>query len=210
MVEAHRASGGERRLHAGGVLGLDADDVHLRPDELDVRGDARRETAAADRHVDRADRAGTLPDDLHGDRPLPGDDVGVVEGVDEHQLFGRGPLEGVLVGGVEAVAEQDHLGAELARPRATLIVAVVVGITTTAATPRCRADMATPWAWLPADAQITPRARSARSRAAILLWAPRSLNEKASCRSSRFSSTSTPRRLERWGIGSRGVSTARS
>ena len=37
---------------------------------------------------------------------------------------------------------------------------VVVGITMTARTPIFCADSASPWAWLPAEAQITPRASS--------------------------------------------------
>jgi hypothetical protein len=39
-----------------------------------------------------------------------------------------------------------------------LIAGVVVGMMT-ARTPSRLADRATPWAWLPAEAQITPRLR---------------------------------------------------
>ena len=46
---------------------------------------------------------------------------------------------------------------------------VVVGITTRARQSRRAADRATPCAWLPAEAQTTPRARSAGDRCAILL-----------------------------------------
>ena len=48
-------------------------------------------------------------------------------------------------------------------------------ITISAPSPRCRAANATPWAWLPALAVITPRRRSASDRWAMRLYAPRSL-----------------------------------
>ena len=72
------------------------------------------------------------------------------------------------VGLVEAVAEEDHLGAARL-DRVHLHVGVVTGITMTALAPRRFAARATPCAWLPAEAQITPRPRSSRDRWAILL-----------------------------------------
>jgi hypothetical protein len=50
-----------------------------------------------------------------------------------------------------------------------LIAGVVVGMTITARVPSRLADSATPWAWLPAEAQITPRLSTAGLRWAILL-----------------------------------------
>jgi hypothetical protein len=50
-----------------------------------------------------------------------------------------------------------------------LICGVVVGITITARMPSFCADSATPWAWLPAEAQITPCFSCAGVRWAILL-----------------------------------------
>ncbi len=47
------------------------------------------------------------------------------------------------------------------RTASTLIAGVVRGITIVAGIPSLRADSATPCAWLPADAQITPN-RAAR------------------------------------------------
>lgn len=49
------------------------------------------------------------------------------------------------------------------------------------------AASATPCAWFPADEQMTPLASSDFGILAILLNAPRSLNEKTGCKSSRFS-----------------------
>jgi hypothetical protein len=56
-----------------------------------------------------------------------------------------------------------------------LISGVVSGITMTARMPRCRAEKATPWAWLPALAATTPRARSCMVMCAMRLCAPRIL-----------------------------------
>ena len=50
-----------------------------------------------------------------------------------------------------------------------LICGVVVGMTITARQPSLAADSATPWAWLPAEAQMTPRLRFSADRLAILL-----------------------------------------
>jgi hypothetical protein len=46
---------------------------------------------------------------------------------------------------------------------------VVTGMTIVAFMPRRCADSATPWAWLPAEAQITPAARSAADRRVMRL-----------------------------------------
>ena len=51
----------------------------------------------------------------------------------------------------------------------TLMRGVVTGITMVAVVPSFWAPSATPWAWLPALAQITPRASCAGVRCAILL-----------------------------------------
>jgi hypothetical protein len=50
-----------------------------------------------------------------------------------------------------------------------LICGVVVGITITARQPSLAADSATPCAWLPAEAQITPRLSFSGDSWAILL-----------------------------------------
>ena len=55
-----------------------------------------------------------LAQDLHADRALPGDDVGVVERVDERQSPLARHLDRLLVGVVEIVAVQHHLPAEVA------------------------------------------------------------------------------------------------
>ena len=55
--------------HGVGTLGLDADDLHVRSDGLDVRGDTRDETAAADGH-EHVLHAGQLAHHLHAHRAL--------------------------------------------------------------------------------------------------------------------------------------------
>ena len=67
-----------------------------------------------------------------------------------------------------AVAVQHDLGAERAH-RVDLERGVVVGITTSARQPSRRAPSATPCAWLPAEAQMTPRASASGPSCAILL-----------------------------------------
>ena len=87
---------------------------------------------------------------------------------------------------------------------------MVTGMTIVASQPRRWAERATPWAWLPAEAAMTPRRSSSGERRAILLYAPRSLKEKTGCKSSRLSSTLLPSRRDRLTASSRGVSTATS
>ena len=53
----------------------------------------RDQAAAADRHEDRVDLVAVmLAQDLHGDRALAGDHVGVVEGMHEDQSARRAPI----------------------------------------------------------------------------------------------------------------------
>ena len=100
--------------------------------------------------------------------------------------------------------------ASSASTAAILMCGVVTGITMVATQPSRRAASATPCAWLPADAAMTPRPRSAAESWAILLYAPRSLNENTGCWSSRFSRTRLPRRRDNAGASSSGVSIATS
>ncbi len=90
------------------------------------------------------------------------------------------------------------------------MLGVVTGMTITARQPSFCAASATPCAWLPADEQITPRLSSSRVRPDILLYAPRSLNENTGCMSSRLSMRRLPRRAERLGAKSSGVTSATS
>ena len=79
-VEHHALARRDGGLHGGGVVGLDADHLHVGPQELDVGGDAGREAAAADGHEDGLDGLRVLLQDLHPHRALAGDDVRVVVG----------------------------------------------------------------------------------------------------------------------------------
>src|SRR3954454_17475706 len=81
---------------------------------------------------------------------------------------------------------------------------------TVAGIPSSRAAQATAWPWFPALAAITPAARSASPSCAILLTAPRILNEPVRCRFSAFSHTRAPVRRESVSEPYTGVSRARS
>src|SRR5215467_13958215 len=66
-----------------------------------------------------------------------------------------------------------------------------------ARTPASRAAHATAWPWLPALAATTPAARSSSPSNAILLTAPRTLNEPVRWRFSAFSQSSRPASRDR-------------
>ena len=96
----HRPAGGERAGERGGPLGLHGDHPDVRTAGLDRGRDPRDQAPAPGADDDRGD-VRALVEDLQADRALPGDDVGVLEGVDEHR---SGPL-GVLGGGHERLGE---------------------------------------------------------------------------------------------------------
>jgi hypothetical protein len=74
-----------------------------------------------------------------------------------------GERQGVFAGFVVGVAVQDDLGAEVA-DRLILIAGVVLGHDDGGAQAQhLRAASATPWAWLPADAVMTPRVHRAKA-----------------------------------------------
>ena len=110
-IEHHALAGRDRGLHGGGVVGLDADDLHVGPQELDKSRDAGSETAAADGNEDRLDRPGVLLQDLHPDRALARDDVRIVIGrhIGEAALLAE--RLGMLGGLVEIVADDDGIAA---------------------------------------------------------------------------------------------------
>jgi hypothetical protein len=116
VVELDSPPRRQRTRHRVGVDRLHTDDPDLRAHTLDVRGDAGGELAAADRHEDRIDRTLALAQDLHGDRSLPGDDVGIVVGMHECGTALFLQRQRVLVGIAVRVAFQDDMrAARLAR-----------------------------------------------------------------------------------------------
>ncbi len=98
--------------HGIRISHLDADDFDLRTDRFDVCCDTGNETAAADGYEDGVDGVSVLVEDLHRDGPLPCDDVGVVEGMDEDGVLLLGQFEGVEVGIGVAIAMKDDITAE--------------------------------------------------------------------------------------------------
>ena len=124
---------------------------------LDRGGDAGEQPAAAGRHDDGPD-VGALLEDLQADGALPGDDVGVVEGVDQHRAgLGRRTAcardERLVDGRARGSAPRRRTRGwpspwGSARPS---------GMNTVAWMPSSCAASATPCAWLPALAATTPR-----------------------------------------------------
>src|SRR6266702_1268106 len=91
--------------HGGVLLGFDADDADLGVGLFERAADAADEPAAADGHDYRLN-VGDLLEQLEGDGALSGDDVGIVEGVDEGAAFFDAAAHGffvsfVVVGAVE-------------------------------------------------------------------------------------------------------------
>ena len=83
VVEVDARAGLQRPVHRVGLERLDADDLHVGPQRLDVPGDAGDEAAAADGHEDGREMVLAVTQDLGADRPLPGDDERIVEGMNE-------------------------------------------------------------------------------------------------------------------------------
>ena len=97
LLQDHPLPRRQRRVQGRGVLGLDADDAGLRPQRLDVGGNAGDEAAASDFDEHRVERLALLTHDLPPHRALPGDDVLIVERRNEdHPAFGREPFRPLL------------------------------------------------------------------------------------------------------------------
>ena len=117
LVELHAPARLERAVHRVGVGRLDADDADLGAQPLHVSGDAGNEPAAADRHENRMDRLRVLAQDLHADRALARDHVGIVVGMHEREFLAALERSGVLVGFVVGVAVQHDFRAARRAPR---------------------------------------------------------------------------------------------
>ncbi len=84
-MQLHAFAGTHRAQHRVGVAHLHTDDLDLGPHRLEVGSHARHQPAPADGDEHRIDRLGVLPEDLHSDRALTGDHLGIVEWVHERQ-----------------------------------------------------------------------------------------------------------------------------
>ena len=111
VFEADDFSGFDGLLHATGVVCLHADDFDAGADLFDERGNARRQSAAADGDEDGMDVVGTLAHDFHADRALSGNHVGVVKRGDVGQFFFFCQLHRVIVGIVVGNAFEDDFSA---------------------------------------------------------------------------------------------------
>ena len=98
--QRHGLAGRNRGRHLRRALRLDGDDSHRGLRQLDRRGDARGQPAAADRHEHGAD-VGTLLEDLEAQVPWPDDDLLVIE----RRHDGQAALARFLLGARLAIEE---------------------------------------------------------------------------------------------------------
>ena len=87
-VQRHRVSGGQRRRIGRGVRGLDAHQSHIGQRLTQTEADPSQQPTTAGAHRDGADLR-VLFGDLEANRRLAGNDIRVVEGMDQHSA---GPL----------------------------------------------------------------------------------------------------------------------
>jgi hypothetical protein len=99
--------------HGVRIVRLHADDLDVRGDALDVDADAADEPAAADAAEDGLEVLQVrLPQQLHADGALAGDDVRVVEGWDADQAVQLLEARGLCLCRVEVGAVQDDAAAQ--------------------------------------------------------------------------------------------------
>ena len=100
-------------MHRRRVGRIDADDANLRMHVFEIGGDTGDEAAAADRNEHGIDVAARLPRDLHADRALSGDDVRVIERMDEDHLPLAGDDQRAFVGTVVVITVQYDLATQI-------------------------------------------------------------------------------------------------
>jgi hypothetical protein len=112
LVQQHPASGGQRLVHRVGLERLDADDLDVRTQCLDIAGNAGDQSAPAngDEHGRQIARA--LAQEFVANRPLSGDDERVVERMNQRRP-GLAPQDLALLPGLGvAVAMQEYVGSK--------------------------------------------------------------------------------------------------
>ena len=112
FVENDRLAGVDGADHGVGVVGFYADDLDVRRDAFDVDAYSCDEPAAADAAEDGFEFLEVgLPEELHADCALAGDDVGVVERGDVGELVDFGKACCFDFGGVKVIAFEDYCAA---------------------------------------------------------------------------------------------------
>ncbi len=101
--------GGE---HGGDAGSLNPNDFDFGVGFLEGAGDAADQATAADGD-ENGFGEGVLAEDLEADGALAGDDIRVIEGVNEGEAFGGGAAFGLGEGFVETLAEEDDFAAEV-------------------------------------------------------------------------------------------------
>ena len=90
---------------------LDADNLHFRAQVFQIGANTRNQTAPAHRHKNRVQRIGVLSNDLHPDRALTGNDIGIIKRVDERVAFRVDEFHRMRKGVVKTVALQNDFRA---------------------------------------------------------------------------------------------------
>ena len=114
-VQFHHFSRVKGRRHARRLCRFDPHDFDLRVQHLGQRSYAGDQSAAAHRHQDVIHRRKFLHD-LHGDRPLTGGDIRIIERMDECIALFLGQFACICIGIVIYIPVQDHFSAHALRP----------------------------------------------------------------------------------------------
>ncbi|KPB92289.1 Uncharacterized protein AC502_5511 [Pseudomonas syringae pv. maculicola] len=110
LAQHHALARRHRRLQAVGVVGLDADDLDLRPQVFHVRCNPCNQAAATDRHKDRVQLPRLLTEDFHRHSALPGNGVGVVIRMDVDEALLLDQFQRIGQRFREGIAVQHHRG----------------------------------------------------------------------------------------------------
>ena len=109
VLQRHPLALGHRLGHGARVAHLHANHLHLGAHRFDVAGHTRDQAAAANGHKHRVQRPGVLAQQLHGNRALAGDHIGVVKRVHKGHALLLLQHQGMGVGVGVALTMQHHL-----------------------------------------------------------------------------------------------------
>ncbi len=152
-----RMAGIQRRFQAGGVFRFDGNDFDLRHQLFDQHRHACGQAAAAHRHKDAVEM-GILLQQLQRQRALPGNHHRVIERRHQGEALLLRQLNRFGFGFVKVGAVQQHFAAETAHRIDFDVRGGHRHHDQRFDAQAERDENATPCAWLPAEAVITPRA----------------------------------------------------
>ena len=112
MPQGDRLASFDRASHRVRVVGFDADNANIGSHLFYPGRDTGNEAAAAHRHEQQVDLLVGLLEDFLSYRALARDDVGIVEGMNEHQAFLLHECLRVRIRVVIGIAMQDYFATE--------------------------------------------------------------------------------------------------